>query len=120
MTAKFYIIAAAVLALLAVATSATAQIGGYTIQPPGQLPTYANPTPNRGLHDPTARSAAHLRQPDPKRRLRDPTARPVADRCLPDTKRRLYELTPGQLPTYATPTPNGGYTIQRPASCQPT
>jgi hypothetical protein len=47
MRVKLTIIGALFLSLICT-TGAFAQYSGYTIQTPGQLPTYANPTPNGG------------------------------------------------------------------------
>jgi hypothetical protein len=74
------LIVAAVFALVAGAASAQqprtfgTPAPGYTVQTPGQLPTYVTPTPDGGY---TFQS-------------------------------------PGQLPTYATPNIGGGYTLQQP------
>jgi hypothetical protein len=74
MRVKLTIIGALFLSLICV-TSASAQYGGYTIQTPGQLPTYVNPTPNGGYMMQTPG------QLPTEWRLYDAEARPVTDLC---------------------------------------
>lgn len=75
-----------------------AQTDGYTIQRPGQLPTYVNPNYGGGY---TIQTPGQL-----------------PSYATPNYGGGYTTQTPGQLPTYTTPNYGGGYTIQTPGNFQ--
>ena len=82
MRVKLTIIGALFLSLICT-TGAFAQYSGYTIQTPGQLPTYVNPTPNGGYT------------------MQRPGQLPTYANPTPNGGYTMQ--TPGQLPTYINP-----------------
>ena len=82
MRVKLTIIRAVFFSLISI-TGASAQMGGYTIQTPGQMPTYANPTPNGGYT------------------MQTPGQMPAYVNPTPNGGYTVQ--TPGQMPTYINP-----------------
>jgi hypothetical protein len=69
--------------------------GGYTIQTPGQLPTYANPSAGWRIHSPNSGTTAYIRQPERWWWLYSPNSRSTPLIREPECWGRIYNSDTG-------------------------
>jgi hypothetical protein len=88
--------------------------GGSTITRPGQLPIYVRPSPGGGATINTPGKLPTYVRPSPGggSTITRPGQLPTYVRLSPGGGATIN--TPGELPTYVRPSPGGGYTVQKP------